>query len=107
LVIEEHEVWVGASTGGGGHGDPLERDPGLVCDEARYGMISNATARDVYGVVFDADTYVLDEAATQALRREIAGKRGEIEVVTPNQPAAATWLTEHMREGDEYLLDPQ
>jgi N-methylhydantoinase B len=107
LVIGEDEVWVGASTGGGGHGDPLERDPGRVRDDARHGLISNETARDVYGVVFDTATYAVDEAATAALRREIARTRGEPEVVTPNEPAAGQWLSRHLREGDEYLLDPQ
>lgn len=36
--------------GGGGYGDPRERDPRLVAEELADGMISEAAARQVYGV---------------------------------------------------------
>ncbi|MBS1677005.1 MAG: hydantoinase B/oxoprolinase family protein [Actinobacteria bacterium] len=43
--------WVlGVESGGGGYGDPLERDPELVLDDLLEGWISAAAARDVYGV---------------------------------------------------------
>ena len=38
--------------GGGGYGDPLERNPFLVADDVRRQYISLETARDVYGVLF-------------------------------------------------------
>ena len=40
--------------GGGGWGDPLERDPGLVALEVRRGLVSAEGARR-YGVVCDDD----------------------------------------------------
>lgn len=46
--------------GGGGYGDPLERDPALVARDVELGIISGARAREVYGVPGDRD----------ALRRE-------------------------------------
>jgi N-methylhydantoinase B len=42
------------TTGGGGWGDPLERDPGLVAADVRDGKVSVAGARDDYGVVVAA-----------------------------------------------------
>jgi N-methylhydantoinase B len=56
--------------GGGGWGDPLERDPALVGKEIRQGLVSVAGAK-AYGVVADAEG-VVDEAATQALRASMA-----------------------------------
>jgi hypothetical protein len=36
----------------------------------------------------------------------LAASRGEVPLVQPTEPDAATWLEENMREGDNYLLDP-
>ena len=52
--------------GGGGLGNPLERDPAMVLADIREGYVSvEAAARD-YGVVIAADA--VDEAATQKER---------------------------------------
>jgi len=53
--------------GGGGFGDPLERDPAAVREDVREELISRASARDDYGVVL-RDDLTLDEAATQRQR---------------------------------------
>ena len=39
------------TTGGGGWGDPLERDPALVARDVRWGKVSRAAAAADYGVV--------------------------------------------------------
>ncbi len=59
--------------GGGGWGNPLERDPALVGLEIRQGLVSVTGAR-AYGVVADSEGRV-DEAATFALRAELAATR--------------------------------
>ncbi len=56
-------VWGG---GGGGFGDPYERDPALVAADVAAGLVSPERARNVYGVAL-VDGAV-DEAATAALR---------------------------------------
>jgi N-methylhydantoinase B len=56
--------------GGGGWGDPLERDPALVALEVRQGLVTIEGAKR-YGVVIG------DEAATQALRAEMRAKRAD------------------------------
>lgn len=107
LTIGEDEAWVGHSSGGGGYGDPLQRDPALVQAAVRDGMVSLSTALEVYGVVVDARTLALDEVATARTRRTVAAQRGRLPVVTPDVPSASTWLQQHIRPGDEYLVDPQ
>ncbi|WP_439498915.1 hydantoinase B/oxoprolinase family protein [Bosea sp. (in: a-proteobacteria)] len=57
--------------GGGGWGDPRERDPALVGRDVRLGYVGVAAARETYGVVSDAGGKV-DVAATAALRKGIA-----------------------------------
>ncbi len=107
LKIGEGQTWVGVSSGGGGYGDPLRRPADKVVAHVRDEIISPATATNIYGVVFDPETFVVDEPATKTLRARLAEERGEVPVIQPAVPDAATWLQEHMREGDEYLIDPQ
>lgn len=52
--------------GGGGVGDPLERDPRRVLQDLREGTISSAAARQVYGVAIEGGR--TDEAETARLR---------------------------------------
>jgi N-methylhydantoinase B len=40
------------SSGGGGYGDPLERDPAAVTRDVADGVITHSKAETVYGVVF-------------------------------------------------------
>ena len=63
------------TTGGGGWGDPLEREPELVLNDVTEGRVSVKAARDDYGVVLVQDGGAVDAAATAALRAQLAGKR--------------------------------
>jgi N-methylhydantoinase B len=57
-------------TGGGGFGDPLERDPTKVAFDVTENMaVSAEAARQIYGVVMAADGS-LDAPATEQLRRQ-------------------------------------
>jgi N-methylhydantoinase B len=64
-------MWSG---GGGGFGDPLERDPDAVARDVIAGLVSVARAHDLYGVVL-ADGAV-DEAATARRREALRAGRG-------------------------------
>ncbi|MCY4222193.1 MAG: hydantoinase B/oxoprolinase family protein, partial [Thiotrichales bacterium] len=55
--------------GGGGYGDPRQRDPARVAADVADGLISREDAREVYGVVLVADGSV-DQDATRSLRAE-------------------------------------
>ncbi|MGI8333924.1 hydantoinase B/oxoprolinase family protein [Actinomadura scrupuli] len=63
------------TTGGGGWGDPLVRDPARVAADVRDGKVTSAGARDDYGVVLRAGTRV-DETATGDLRARLLAARG-------------------------------
>jgi N-methylhydantoinase B len=54
--------------GGGGYGDPRERDVERVLADARHGYVSLERAREVYGVAIDTETWQVDEAETARLR---------------------------------------
>ncbi len=60
--------------GGGGWGDPLERDAALVAADAAEGLISRRAAHELYGVVL-RDSMSLDEGATQRLRGQLRSRR--------------------------------
>jgi N-methylhydantoinase B len=61
---------VTVTAGGGGWGDPLERDPAEVLNDVVEGYVSIESARDDYGVALDAVARCIDEAATRRLREQ-------------------------------------
>ena len=106
--VAPDEAWIGVSTGGGGWGTPLERDSDTVRREVRDGVISAATAREIFGVVLTGaagEDFAVDESATAALRSRLAAERS-YPLVSPAGPGAATWRTQQMRPQDVYLLNP-
>jgi N-methylhydantoinase B len=73
--VADGEILVSVCTGGGGYGDPRERDPQRVAADVAEGWVSAQRARDVYGVGLRTDGAV-DEAATAALRAVEGGREG-------------------------------
>ena len=67
------------TTGGGGWGDPLEREPELVALDVLQGKVSARSAREDYGVVLatnaDGEPRV-EAAATTTLRERLRSSRG-------------------------------
>jgi N-methylhydantoinase B len=56
------------AAGGGGHGNPLEREPEMVERDVIEGYVSIEAAKKDYGVVIDPKTMKVDEEATKKLR---------------------------------------
>ena len=75
--LEPGDTLVQDSGGGGGIGSPLEREVEKVRWDALNEYISIGAARDVYGVVIDAETFEVDEEATKALREKLKGEETE------------------------------
>lgn len=67
------------SGGGGGWGDPLQRDPGLVLKDYKNGLVDLETARDKYGVIIDGKG--VDAKSTEELRKEMRKERGPAKTV--------------------------
>jgi N-methylhydantoinase B len=77
VPVQAGDKLVFSTAGGGGLGDPLEREPETVATEVRRGLISVDAARDDYGVVLDDDDTV-DADATDRQREEIRQDRDEL-----------------------------
>ncbi|NQX95365.1 MAG: hypothetical protein HRT64_10695 [Erythrobacter sp.] len=76
MTLRNGDVFRHELPGGGGWGDPLERDPQTVGLEIQQGLVTPLGARD-YGVVADEDG-VIDAAETEALRQEMRSERGDL-----------------------------
>jgi N-methylhydantoinase B len=70
-----------SSPGGGGVGDPLDRDPELVVLDVRDGLVSEAEARATYGVVLSTNGRSVDLVATDRLRHRMRSSPDEIQAV--------------------------
>ena len=58
-------------SGGGGYGNPLERDPLAVLADVIDSKVSEQRARDAYGVVLAIDRREVDENETAKLREQL------------------------------------
>jgi len=54
--------------GGGGYGNPLERDPEMVVSDVMEGYVGLESAKTDYGVAINPETYEVDEKETKKLR---------------------------------------
>lgn len=81
-----HEV-----AGGGGWGDPLERDPALVLRDVLNDFVSPRSAREDYGVVLAGEPLAVDTAATAVLRQQMRSARngGELPIYNWGDTLAA------------------
>ncbi len=80
VAIATGDTFSRPTAGGGGYGDPLERDPSLVREDVADEYVSIARARKDYGVVLsvvDADLaeYAIDVDATERERARIRAAR--------------------------------
>ncbi|HEY4044763.1 MAG TPA: hydantoinase B/oxoprolinase family protein [Rhodopila sp.] len=92
LPLASGDVFSRPTAGGGGYGDPLERDPDRVRDDVADDYVSIARARKDYGVVLrviDADLaeYSVDHAATERERAQIRARRRDWLVTPPDEVA--------------------
>jgi len=76
--------WIrGVEAGGGGYGDPLEREPEAVLSDVLERWVTPRAAREVYGVALVEHggaggglvSYTIDPPATEALRAQLREQR--------------------------------
>ncbi|MCP2255988.1 N-methylhydantoinase B [Prauserella aidingensis] len=104
VSVESGDTFGRPSAGGGGYGDPLERDPSQVLEDVVDGYVSVERAQRDYGVVVHAvdaeiDHYELDQAATELARDEIRRERKGWLQSDPESVAA------RYRSGELSMLD--
>jgi hypothetical protein len=75
VVLRRGEIWYMRYPGGGGWGDPLDRDPDLVVHDVRIGAVGERAADAAYGVVLRAAAPGYDAEATRRRRDEIRAGR--------------------------------
>lgn len=73
VELEEGDAQYVRFMGGGGYGDPIDRDPKLVIADVQAGLVSESAARGIYGVVVQGDR--VDESATNERRAAIRAER--------------------------------
>ena len=78
--IERGDVVVMESSGGGGFGDPLDREPSRVAADVDEGYVTRAAAEAIYGVVWSVER--IDDAATAARREALRAARPRVRLST-------------------------
>lgn len=73
LELDHEDVQYIRFMGGGGYGDPIDRNPVLVAEDVARGLVTEGPAREIYGVVVEDGA--VDEQATAARRREVRAER--------------------------------
>ena len=90
LVPADSEVIV-RTGGGGGWGDPLDRDPERVLGDVIEGIVSAEKARSEYGVVLDTRAFAVDIAGSDAtsrrekIRRQVLRRQGTDLIRAPSE----------------------
>jgi N-methylhydantoinase B len=75
VALPEGSLLVDYVAGGGGFGDPIDRDPQAVLKDFGRGWVSRRIAERIYGVILSGDGKAVDIAATEARRQEIRDLR--------------------------------
>ena len=102
--VSEGDEFVRPSSGGGGFGDPLERDPEAVLEDVKDDYVSVERAERDYGVVIeeidpDVCAYEIDHDATEETRTHIRDHREEWLEADPEA------VVERYEEGEIDQLD--
>lgn len=72
LQIQDGQRVMAVNPGGGGWGNPFERNPERVAHDVRNGLVSIEAARIEYGVALDPDSFVVNLDETHRLRTRAA-----------------------------------
>jgi N-methylhydantoinase B len=103
---EVGELWCAEGTGGGGYGDPCDREPERVRIDVRDGFVSFEAAEREYGVAVDRETLEVDEPRTAALRARIRKARGaEPGPLDPTTPNAGAYYLTRVGPQDTFEMD--
>ena len=74
--LKKGDVFERVACGGGGFGDPLERDPERVLADVQKGLVSPRCAEEIYGVVLEEGFHSVSRERTGKKRAELLKQRG-------------------------------
>jgi N-methylhydantoinase B len=100
--VERDDVLLMESSGGGGFGDPLDRDPAMVLADLAEGYVTPAAAAAVYGVVVVDDA--LDADATAARRAALRAACHRVRLRAASDVEAARGRAIHVDEATARAL---
>lgn len=86
-TLKKGDVYRMIQPGGGGYGDPLERDPKSVYSDIQQNKISSERAFEVYGVVIDKDKGNLNIEETVSRRKIMISNRDKFSMEPEVIPA--------------------
>jgi len=92
LLLQPGETVTFLSQGGGGYGDPFDRDPLLVLQDVRRGLVSTEKALELYGVVIESRN--LNESETRQLRAKRERQQEEFDYGWTRKQFEAIWTDE-------------
>lgn len=69
--LENGNIYIAECPGGGGWGNPIDRNPNAVLDDVLDGFVSRQKAQSEYGVILNENGKSVDVRATEALRKKI------------------------------------
>ena len=69
VKMTQGDILIIMTPGGGGYGDPYERDPSLVLQDVANGLVSPDSASRDYGIVVDEEHMTVDLKVTEELRK--------------------------------------
>jgi N-methylhydantoinase B len=91
LTLKAGDVFSTIPHGGGGFGDPLDRDPAFVLRDVLERVVSIDGAHDYYGVVIAGEPLHVDHEATDELRSCVRRRRvGKPDDAAVAQPASGS-----------------
>jgi N-methylhydantoinase B len=106
VELGERDILYVRFMGGGGYGDPIDRDPLAVLRDVLDGLVAEQTARDIYGVVVGTAAAAVDDDATRRRRLEIRAERLGHEVdprlaTRQEVPSTRRRLGEYLQQADD------
>lgn len=84
--LNKGDIYQCLGCGGGGYGDPLERDPELVLKDIHNGVASRKWAKRIYGVVLNNRGRTVNKQATKASRQAILMERQKSAIAPTSFP---------------------
>jgi N-methylhydantoinase B len=106
VELGERDIQYVRFMGGGGYGDPIDRDAQAVLRDVLDGLVGEQAAREIYGVVVDVAAEAIDEDATGRRRLEIRaerlGREVDAKLATRREvPATRRRLGEYLQQADD------
>lgn len=89
-LVQDGDILYFRAPGGGGYGDPLDRNLDYLQHDIEIGLVSIESARRDYGAIVDEKTGIIDRQATGANREKLKKewKRDEIFIDQKTRPFA-------------------